>query len=140
METITETIITESTMIGHNPSIPGGEGFGKGITTRADRLDIMKKGLEYILLMDKSITYERAAEIINLLAQMEIDVKGVILESDEGVLVSNRIQKIIPIIDEVKGIDSIPEGVMAALYTREILSALSMIVKIVGANKRYRCS
>ena len=27
METITETIITESTMIGHNPSTPGEEGL-----------------------------------------------------------------------------------------------------------------
>ena len=33
METITETIITESTMIGHNPNTPGGEGVGVGITT-----------------------------------------------------------------------------------------------------------
>ena len=30
METITETIITESTMIGHNPNTPGGEGVGVG--------------------------------------------------------------------------------------------------------------
>jgi hypothetical protein len=28
METITETIITESTMIGHNPKTPGGAGLG----------------------------------------------------------------------------------------------------------------
>ena len=28
METITETIITESTMIGHNPTTPGGLGIG----------------------------------------------------------------------------------------------------------------
>ena len=28
METITETIITESTMIGHNPATPGGMGVG----------------------------------------------------------------------------------------------------------------
>ena len=28
METITETIITESTMIGHNPQTPGGVGVG----------------------------------------------------------------------------------------------------------------
>ena len=28
METITETIITESTMIGHNPQTPGGRGWG----------------------------------------------------------------------------------------------------------------
>ena len=32
METITETIITESTMIGHNPKTPGGVGLGVGIT------------------------------------------------------------------------------------------------------------
>ena len=32
METITETIITESTMIGHNPATPGGVGLGVGVT------------------------------------------------------------------------------------------------------------
>ena len=32
METITETIITESTMIGHNPATPGGMGVGVGET------------------------------------------------------------------------------------------------------------
>ncbi|STW48142.1 glycerol dehydratase reactivation factor large subunit [Klebsiella pneumoniae] len=32
METITETIITESTMIGHNPQTPGGVGVGVGTT------------------------------------------------------------------------------------------------------------
>lgn len=32
METITETIITESTMIGHNPKTPGGVGLGVGVT------------------------------------------------------------------------------------------------------------
>ena len=30
METITETVITESAMIGHNPSTPGGTGPGTG--------------------------------------------------------------------------------------------------------------
>ena len=30
METISETIITESTMIGHNPNTPGGVGIGSG--------------------------------------------------------------------------------------------------------------
>ena len=32
METISETIITESTMIGHNPTTPGGLGIGVGTT------------------------------------------------------------------------------------------------------------
>jgi len=32
METITETIITDSSVIGHNPSTPGGVGLGVGVT------------------------------------------------------------------------------------------------------------
>ena len=38
METITETIITESTMIGHNPSTPGGMGVGVGETILVTQL------------------------------------------------------------------------------------------------------
>ena len=37
MQTITETIITESTMIGHNPSTPGGIGLGVGVGGRCVR-------------------------------------------------------------------------------------------------------
>ncbi|HBV7814373.1 diol dehydratase reactivase subunit alpha, partial [Klebsiella pneumoniae] len=37
METITETIITESTMIGHNPQTPGGVGVGVGTTIALGR-------------------------------------------------------------------------------------------------------
>lgn len=38
METITETIITESTMIGHNPKTPGGLGLGIGYTVNIAEL------------------------------------------------------------------------------------------------------
>lgn len=38
METITETIITESTMIGHNPKTPGGVGLGVGLTITPQEL------------------------------------------------------------------------------------------------------
>ena len=38
METITETIITESTLIGHNPATPGGVGLGCGQTIWIDEL------------------------------------------------------------------------------------------------------
>ncbi|WP_279627230.1 hypothetical protein [Mycolicibacterium smegmatis] len=37
METITETIITESTMIGHDPRTPGGRGLGVGTRSRSTR-------------------------------------------------------------------------------------------------------
>src|SRR5215210_7818898 len=32
METVTETIVTESSMVGHNPGSPGGKGIGVGKT------------------------------------------------------------------------------------------------------------
>ena len=38
METITETIITESTMMGHNPKTPGGLGLGVGYTVPIEQL------------------------------------------------------------------------------------------------------
>ena len=33
METISQTVITESTVIGHNPNTPGGTGVGVGVST-----------------------------------------------------------------------------------------------------------
>ncbi len=51
METITETIITESTMIGHNPNTPGGVGIGVGISQRIDRLDTVKDGGDVIVVI-----------------------------------------------------------------------------------------
>ena len=44
METITETVITESTMIGHNPETPGGIGLGVGTTVPFDRLSADHSG------------------------------------------------------------------------------------------------
>ena len=43
METITETIITESTMIGHNPSTPGGIGVGVGVSVLLNEIDDIAK-------------------------------------------------------------------------------------------------
>ena len=53
METITETIITESTMIGHNPTTPGGAGVGVGISVLLDNIDEKLSGKEVIALIPK---------------------------------------------------------------------------------------
>jgi diol dehydratase reactivase alpha subunit len=44
METITETLITESTMIGHNPVSPGGLGLGVGRTTHIRDIGSKNRG------------------------------------------------------------------------------------------------
>ena len=65
METITETIITESTMIGHNPNTPGGIGIGVGISQRIDRLDSVKAGTDVVVVIPSKVSFETAARLIN---------------------------------------------------------------------------
>lgn len=112
METITQTIITESTMIGHNPSTPSGEGIGKGETILITQLPQTSLQKHYIALIPKEVTYEEAARIIN---QATVTIKGAVVQKDEAVLIQNRLTKIIPIVDEVRYIDKIPLGMEAVI-------------------------
>lgn len=114
METITETIITESSMIGHNPSTPAGAGQAVGYTVSIGNLAQGNPEKPYIVMADSSHTYEEVAEILNRYAQTR-SIRGLILQADEAVLVENRITFPIPIVDEVRYIDKIPEGKLAAL-------------------------
>ncbi len=114
METLTETIITDSSMIGHNPSTPAGVGQAVGEILRFGESRGAVPGKSYIVAVPKEYPYEAIAEIINRLAQ-EIDIVGIILQADEAVLVENRLKKKVPIIDEVARIDKLPGGVMAAI-------------------------
>ncbi len=115
METITETIITESTMIGHNPDTPGGLGLGVGITLDISALATANSQDHYILVADKSHDFLWIAEQINAALEQKIQIKGVILQRDDGVLVSNRLRTVLPIIDEVLLIEKVPLGVLAAV-------------------------
>lgn len=115
METITETIITESTMIGHNPSTPGGIGLGVGLTVDVDRLEDADVNSSYVALIPASVDFERASALINNAFGRGIRVVGAIAQRDDGVLISNRLSKVIPIIDEVTLLDLVPRGVLSAL-------------------------
>jgi len=128
METITETVITESTMIGHNPSTPGGTGIGIGELIRIDKLDRMKKEESYIVVIPDKVDYEIAASAINVFGAAGYKIVGAIAQKDEGVLISNRLSKIIPILDEVMYIEKLPLGIKGAVevadsgYTIKTLS------------------
>lgn len=128
METITETIITESTMIGHNPKTPGGLGIGVGET--AHILQLLDKPIEapYIVIVPKEIDFQLVAELINAYVHKGYRITGAILQADDGVLVANRLQQIIPIIDEVSYIDKVPLGMLVAVEVVEpgkVISQLS---------------
>ncbi len=139
METLTETIITDSSMIGHNPSTPAGFGQAVGEILLLSDLSNVEKGKPYIVAVPKEYPYEAVAEIINKISDI-IDVVGVILQADEAVLVENRLNKKIPIVDEVARIDKLPGGVMAAIevavpgQTIRMLSNPYGIATLLGLN------
>lgn len=115
MDTITETIITESTMIGHNPSTPGGVGVSAGTTCSILNIEQLKIGEDYILIIPESVDFEAAATAINSAMERGIRIKGAIVQKDDGKLISNRLKNNIPIVDEVLYIDKVPVGMPAAI-------------------------
>lgn len=115
METITETIITESTMIGHNPDTPGGIGVGIGRTVFLDELQYLHSNEEVICIINKSVDFETAARKLNEALKNNINITGAVVHGDDGVIISNRLDKKIPIVDEVAYIDKVPMGMLAAV-------------------------
>lgn len=115
METITETIITESTMIGHNPKTPGGVGLGVGFTITPQELLTRPADTPYILVVSSAFDFADIATMINASVRAGYQLTGVILQRDDGVLVNNRLEIPLPIVDEVLYIDRIPLGMLAAI-------------------------
>ncbi|EOX8137187.1 diol dehydratase reactivase subunit alpha [Escherichia coli] len=115
METITETIITESTMIGHNPKTPGGVGLGVGLTITPQELLTRPADTPYILVVSSAFDFADIATMINASVRAGYPLTGVILQRDDGVLVNNRLEIPLPIVDEVLYIDRIPLGMLAAI-------------------------
>lgn len=119
METITETIITESTMIGHNPSTPGGLGTGVGETINIRNLTQVKPGEAVIVVIPREVDFETSSKMINTADERGVHVNGAIVQRDDGVLINNRLNKKIPIVDEVALIDKVPIGMRAAVEVAE---------------------
>lgn len=115
METITETIITESTMIGHNPTTPGGVGLGIGTTVYIDELQNLHAGDNVICIVPPNMDFEEAANRINSALDNNVNVNGAIVKKDDAVLICNRLKKKIPIVDEVELIDKVPLNMKAAV-------------------------
>lgn len=90
METLTETVITDSSMIGHNPSTPAGAGQAVGEILLVENISRGIPGTLYILAASAEHSYEEIAAVVN---QCGLDIEGIILQADEAVLVENRIHK-----------------------------------------------
>lgn len=115
METITETIITESTMIGHDPRTPGGEGIGIGVTTSVDDLGDVSPGREVIVVAGPGSDFDDVSAAINTATARGVHVRAAVLCLDDAVLVGNRLDVRVPIVDEVRRSEAIPLGMLAAV-------------------------
>jgi diol dehydratase reactivase alpha subunit len=115
METITETLITESTMIGHNPATPGGLGLGVGRTTHIRDLVSTRSGEAVIVVIPREYDFEVAASMVTRAMEAGINVQGGIVQGDDGVLITNRLPKVLPFVDEVALIECVPLNMLAAV-------------------------
>ena len=115
METITETIITESAMIGHNPATPGGQGLGVGTTISLEALGSAPAGGQWIVVVPGTVDFREAAARLNHLMGAGRAIVGAIVRNDDGVLIHNRLLRPVPIVDEVQYIDLVPMGMPAAV-------------------------
>ncbi len=116
-------------MIGHNPNTPGGLGIGSGYTVSI--LDLVQSGNlsdAYIVVVPGGIDFADAAKLINMYIQKGYKVTAAILQNDDGVLIDNRLEHRIPIVDEVSLIDKVPLGMLAAVEVADkgkVISQLS---------------
>jgi len=119
METITETIVTESSMIGHNPSTPGGVGLGIGRTVDLAAVQSVDSGEQVIIIVSDDYDYDNVSRMINEAINRGVLVQGAILQKDDAVLINNRLTKPIPIVDEVLQIKDVPRDMKAAVEVAE---------------------
>lgn len=119
METITETIITESTMIGHNPDTPGGAGLGVGTTVAFGALGECAPGAKVICVVGVGVDFEDAAAGLNAATDRGVEVTGAVVHADDATLIANRLRTPIPVVDEVTLVDRVPLGMPAAVEVAE---------------------
>ncbi|WP_195237688.1 diol dehydratase reactivase subunit alpha [Romboutsia sp. 1001285H_161024_C4] len=131
METITETIITESTMIGHNPLTPGGVGVGVGETVKIDKLESVDKNKDVIVVIPKEFDFEVSSKLINLYSD-KLNINGAIVKKDDGVLINNRLNKKIPIVDEVSLVEKVPLNMKCAIEVAPIGGVVEVLSNPYG--------
>ncbi len=145
VQPLTQTVITDSAMIGHNPSTPAGQGIAVGVLTDIGELDRIGDASGYhvakqysmIAVADRRYGYEVVAGILNeVWTRSGIKVVGLILERDEAVLVYNRLhpelKDSICIIDEVRRIELVPMNRLAAIEVAPVSYSVTMLSNPYG--------
>ena len=139
METISETVITESTVIGHNPTTPGGTGIGVGYSVMVDQLSKITDKMDVIVIVPSKVSFSEAADRMNAVKD-NVNITGAIMQADYGNLLNNRLDKKIPIIDEVTMIEKVPLGMECAIEVAPIGSVVSVLSNPYGIATLFNLS
>lgn len=139
METISETVITESTVIGHNPTTPGGTGIGVGFSVMVDQLSKITDRMDVIVIVPSKVSFSEAADRINEVKD-NVNITGAIMQADDGNLLNNRLDKKIPVIDEVTMIEKVPLGMECAIEVAPIGSVVSVLSNPYGIATLFNLS
>lgn len=139
METISETVITESTVIGHNPTTPGGTGIGVGYSVMVDQLSKITDKMDVIVIVPSKVSFSEAADRMNAVKD-NVSITGAIMQADDGNLLNNRLDKKIPIIDEVTMIEKVPLGMECAIEVAPIGSVVSVLSNPYGIATLFNLS
>src|SRR5262249_20028945 len=115
MQTITETTVTESTMVGHNPSTPGGHGLGAGTLIPFAALATEPSMESVIAAIPETVRFSEPAREITAALERGWPIAGLIVQRDDGVLIANRLTTTLPIVDEVAAFDLLPMGQRTAV-------------------------
>jgi hypothetical protein len=96
---------------------PSGRGVGVGVLRRLASLAGPPAGATIAIVEDED--FEQAAAALRDARSRGWDVRGAIVRGDDAVLIGNRVDAGLPIVDEVAGASDLPEGVLAAIEVAE---------------------
>jgi hypothetical protein len=95
---------------------PGGHGHGVGRPWRLGTAG--RPDGPVVVLAPRDVAYAAAAAAVRGLVTQGVDVRAVLVEGDEAVLVANRLDKAIPVLDQV-ALDDVAGSVAQAVEVRE---------------------
>ena len=90
-------------------------GLGLGTTIHINELDNAPCDTPLIVIIPETVGFQEAAAKINQASARNLDIRGAVAGKDDGVLIHNRLDKPIPIVDEVQHIDRVPMDMPAAV-------------------------
>ena len=85
------------------------------------------------------LTFEAAAALINRYNKI-FNITGAIVQRDDGVLINNRLEKKIPIVDEVGMIDKVPLGMLCAVEVAPVGGVVEVLSNPYGIATLFKLS